>query len=451
MEQAWAAPMTQPSPHAPGSAAAGIPLAPPAGMRDLLPREARARRAIAHIIKERFARFGYDLIATPPFEHAEVLERGLDTLDRREVLRFVDADSGEVALLRPDITPQIARVVATRLADHPPPLRLAYEGHVVRRRRGRARRQRQIAQAGVECIGLPGPDADVEVIELASETLDALGLRDHRIELGLPLLARNALAALPELLRESAAEALARKDVTSLREIALGADLRAPEAKRLIECVSLDGANAIARAKRLFTGERERTALAQLSAVIRALSARGLGERLTLDLGEVRGFGYYTGVRFSLLAEGPGEALGGGGRYDGLVGRFGRDLPATGFGLDLDHVERARAACGILEDASGPARCVVLSRGAGEAARALALRLRAKGGVAALLPSAKLAEAIAFARAWDYDAVLQATSGVVQGVRCADDARERWNELDAANAARLLSWARGARPRRAAR
>ena len=132
-------------------------LAPPAGMRDLLPPEAAERRALVRRISERFTSFGYALVTTPPFEHAEVIERAEGSFDPRDHLRFVDADTGEVALLRPDITPQIARVVATRLGDRPPPYRLAYEGHVVRRRRGRARRQRQIAQVGLECIGVAGP------------------------------------------------------------------------------------------------------------------------------------------------------------------------------------------------------------------------------------------------------------------------------------------------------
>src|SRR6202167_6025908 len=98
----------------------------PAGMRDLLPEEAAARRALARHVLDRFALHGYGLVTLPAFELAEVLERGLGTLDPRDVLRFVEPESGEVAALRPDMTPQIARMIATRLRDRPPPLRIAY-------------------------------------------------------------------------------------------------------------------------------------------------------------------------------------------------------------------------------------------------------------------------------------------------------------------------------------
>src|SRR5580693_7280307 len=106
----------------------------PAGMRDLLPEEAAARRSLARQMLDRFALHGYALVTLPVFEFAEVLERGLGMLDPADVLRFVEPESGEVAALRPDMTPQIARLIATRLRDRPPPLRIAYEGTVLRRR-----------------------------------------------------------------------------------------------------------------------------------------------------------------------------------------------------------------------------------------------------------------------------------------------------------------------------
>lgn len=431
-----------------------MPLAPPAGMRDLLPPSAAARRRLARAIAQSFERWGYELVTTPPFEHEGVIERGLATVDRRELLRFVDADTGEVALLRPDITPQIARVVATRLADRPPPYRLAYEGHVIRRRRGRARRQRQIAQAGIECVGIAGAIADVEVIELASRTLEALGLARHRIELGLSPLARSALAALPEPLRGEAAEALSRKDRSALEAVCVRAGVRGRARAILLDMVGLwGGAEVLAEARRLFGGSatsHDRARLEALGEVHAELVARGLGDRITLDLGEVRGFGYYTGPSFSLLAAGPGEPLGGGGRYDDLLARFGAPFPATGFGLDLDHVEWALASAGIAARDAGPSRIAVRAEGAAEqdAARAAAA-LRGEGATVATLPGADEARALAFARAWGYDAVVtvsRAVSGRKKrsgARRVADGATGRWDvERDAAALAR---WAREAR------
>ncbi|MBC7174291.1 MAG: ATP phosphoribosyltransferase regulatory subunit, partial [Polyangiaceae bacterium] len=151
----------RPSLNTPESVASRIPLAPPTGMRDLLPPASLARLKLRQKLVESFRLFGYELVVTPAFELAEVIEGGIHSLDRRELLRFVEPETGEVALLRPDITPQIARIIATGLRSRPAPFRLYYEGSIFRRRRGRARKQQQISQAGVECVGLPGPDADV--------------------------------------------------------------------------------------------------------------------------------------------------------------------------------------------------------------------------------------------------------------------------------------------------
>src|SRR5262249_12878791 len=129
----------------------------PAGMRDLLPTEAERQISLCRTVLGSFARFGSESVSVPPFEYAEVLEQDMGTLDPTQVLRFVEPETGEVVALRPDMTPQIARLVATRLADAPPPLRLCYEGAVVRRRVERARRERQVQQAGFELVGRGGP------------------------------------------------------------------------------------------------------------------------------------------------------------------------------------------------------------------------------------------------------------------------------------------------------
>jgi len=421
-------------------AAARLPLslAPPAGMRDLLPPEAGARRQLARTVLELFAQYGYELVTTPPFEHADVIERGQGTLDRRDLLRFVDSDTGEVVLLRPDITPQIARVVATRLADRPPPYRLSYEGHVVRRRRGRARRQRQIAQAGVEHVGTPGTLADAEIVALASRALDALGLGGHTIELRLTPVARTALDPVPEAARAEMAEAVARKDRAAVEELAVRAGLGKAAHRTLAGMIELwGGREVLAAARKVFPASRRQ--LQALSDLAHGLAAEGLGDRLAFDLGEVRGFGYYTGPSFVLLAEGPGEPLGGGGRYDDLLARFGAPLPATGFGLDLDNLEWALAAAGGGQTPRGPARLVVC----GTPARALGVlagALRRAGAIVATLPAG--ADGLAFAEGWRYDALLDIGARRVEARRLTDGARARWAR-DSASPAEIAGWAIG--------
>ncbi len=410
-------------------------------MRDLLHPESGARRALSARLLRAFALHGYDLVTTPPFEHAEVLERGLAAVDRRDLLRFVEPETGEVALLRPDITPQIARIVATRLADRPAPWRLCYDGTVIRRRRGRARRQRQIAQCGVECIGVGGPDGDAEVIALAATACRAVGLETFRIELGQVEIGRAALALVPEDVRAAAAEALTQKDGAALDALLRAAGVGDAERARLAALVSLDGpaASTIARARLLLDDAASRLALVDLAAVAERLAALGLGDDVVgVDLGDVRGSSYYTGVRFTVLAEGPGEPVGAGGRYDNLLGRFDAPAPATGFALDLDNLEWALAHSGHPFGTTRPVR-IALAAAEPPVRRAIEDALRTAGIAVAVVPGADEASALAFARAWGYDAALVAGTSGARLLRASDGAM---NELDALDPSAVLALAR---------
>jgi ATP phosphoribosyltransferase regulatory subunit len=368
-------------------------------MRDLVPPEAGQRRALGRTIADVFASFGYAPVSTPPFELESVMLRALEDVDARTLLRFVDAETGEVVMLRPDITPQIARVVASRLRDHPPPLRLSYEGHVVRRRRGRARTQRQIAQAGVECIGVKGTHADVEVIELASRALTAAGLGAHRIELNLTPLTGALLDHVDADLRGEARAALARKDGAAIDRVLRGTPRDVHHGVRAA-LELLGDHEVLPRARRLFSDRTSRALLDELEAIHDALASMSLGAPVGFDLGEARGFGYYTGASFAILAEGPGEPVAVGGRYDDLLGRFGRAMPATGVAIDLDHLDWALGAHAPAPH--GPSTYVL----AGSFKATLSRALRAAGVAIAALPGASLDEARAYATAWSHAGVV---------------------------------------------
>jgi ATP phosphoribosyltransferase regulatory subunit len=304
----------------------------PPGMRDLLPEEAAARRELARKLQERFAVGGYRLVIPPIFELASVLERGLRTDDH---IRFVEPESGEVCVLRPDMTPQIARIVATRFRDRPPPFRLAYEGTVVRRKTSRAKKHRQIPQVGVELLGVADPDGDLELLALAADALsDGVGLRAFTIDLSDAEIVRSLLAPNADDL----ASALARKDEAALADLTKDV----PNGDRIRALAQLHGGReAVEEAVKLLAGTPAEPAALRLRALFEAAHERGLGARLSADPGEVRSLAYYTGMIFSIYAEGPGEPIGGGGRYDDLLGRYGAPMPAVGFGLDLDALEWA--------------------------------------------------------------------------------------------------------------
>ena len=360
-------------------------------MRDLLPEEAAARRALSRTALDRFSLFGYRLVTPPEFELAHVVERGLGTSAAADVLRFIEPESGEVAVLRPDMTPQIARIVATRMRDHTPPFRIAYEGTVVRRRAGRAKKHRQIPQVGVELCGVASESADLELLELAAETLRAVGLARFTIDLSDAGIVRELLADVPAERAPYITDALSAKDESILAELVRGLDTAAP----LLALPRLHGGrDALVEAVEVLGSTRAAAASRRLLRLFDAASAQGLAPFLTADAGEVRGFAYYTGTIFSIYAEGPGEPIGAGGRYDELLARFGAPMAAVGFGLDLDAVAWALRSAG----ATAPSREGVVYVGATDDGRLAALRRRGIAAVAVADPDA----ALAHARSWDH-------------------------------------------------
>lgn len=395
----------------------------PAGMRDLLPEEARRRRALAKRVLDHFALHGFQLVTLPAFEFAGVLERGLGTLDPADVLRFVEPESGEVAALRPDMTPQIARMVATRFAQQPLPIRLCYEGTIVRRRQGRARRHRQVPQAGVELYGVASRDGDLEILRLAASVVKATGLSNFILDLGHASIARTLIDQIPQQIAPEVTLALVQKDASRVEGLLRGpggSAVAAPVAEALVSLPELSGGgeggppadDVFTRAERLLAAAGALAPLHELRMLwdaIRGMPSEGgpvpmlggpeLEPMLRVDLGNVRGFAYYTGPIFHLLAEGPGEPIGAGGRYDDLLGRFHMPMPAVGFALHLDAVARALEAAEVAE--SQPVRVVVA---AGQKSAALVRAFRSLGVAAVVHP--EQSDPIGYASAWQFSHVV---------------------------------------------
>ncbi|MDB4985426.1 MAG: phosphoribosyltransferase regulatory subunit [Myxococcaceae bacterium] len=421
-------------------------------MRDLLPPESHARRKVSEQLQGVFESYGYDLVTTPLFERVEVFERGL-TLDPRDLLRFVEPDGGEVAALRPDITPQIARVVSTRLSDYPPPFRLRYEGTVIRRRRGRARRQRQIAQVGVELVGISGAEGDVEVIRLMADACTAAGLHEFRLELSDVGVGRTLLREQSPGLLALAAESLARKDEAQLESVLTAAGVSAAARTRITALAHLHGGlEVLDEAERIVRGTAAAPHVENLREVARQLVELGFGPKLGVDLGEIRGAAYYTGVSFALFAHGPGEAIASGGRYDQLLAQYGAPQPATGAGIDIENLLAALDHAGLHWRERDEVRFVVtgVAGTPRSVVDAAAQRVRAAGHAAATLsePSSDdpAARARAYARAWAYDVALLVSEREVSAVRSSDgDTRELSCAFTEHDIHALLSWARHTR------
>ena len=254
------------------------------------------------------------------------------------VYRFIGRD-GEVMALRADFTALVAKVVVSRLSKRELPLRLFYSGEVLRYQPPRAGRREELFQIGLEHLGTGGVEADVEVVLVAREALSKLGIDDALFTLGHVGFALELLEGLGDSEKRSAAlDALRRHDHDGLRRIV------GSRAASLAALTTLTGGPEVLEEARRAGGSGE--ALARLEAVVAELSALGLARQIRLDPSEVRDFDYYTGLVFEIHAEGAGLELGGGGRYDSLLGRFGREMPAVGFYLSLDRVSELIAKRG---------------------------------------------------------------------------------------------------------
>ncbi|MBA2793559.1 MAG: ATP phosphoribosyltransferase regulatory subunit [Thermoleophilaceae bacterium] len=323
----------------PASTAAFIHPIPP-GTRDVLPDEMRELRAITEGLRSVFENAGYGEVATPALEYEEVLRTG-DADAAGAGYRTFD-ERGQVMALRSDMTIPIARLVATRFPrTDGEPLRLSYLGNAYRAVKIGTGHQRELLQAGIELIGVAGADRDAEVIALALAALDEVGLARHRVGLGDGALYRTLMAAfeVPDERRGELLACLARRDLVTLGALVRDLGLAKDAYDKLVGFPELRGGPEILdRADGPAAG-----ALDGLRALHAALHDRGVADRVILDLGLVRELDYYTGAVWEVYDPAVGFVLGGGGRYDDLIGRFGASRPACGVALDVQRVHIAQA------------------------------------------------------------------------------------------------------------
>jgi ATP phosphoribosyltransferase regulatory subunit len=313
----------------------------PPGTRDVLPEEMRELRAISSRMRAAFEASGYGEVHTPALEYEEVLRRGEEHAAGARYRTF--DEQGAVLALRSDMTIPIARVVATRYADVAPPLRFCYFSHAWRAVERGVGEPREFLQGGLELIGVGGAVGDAEIVAMTIAGLEEAGLRRHRVGVGDGSLYRTLLRVLGVAEDEHLPmlECLSRRDLVGLEMRAADlAGIGEAERRLIVELPQLRGGREILERADGPVAD----AVEGLRTLYELLAERGVADRVIFDLGLVRQLGYYTGAVFEVYDPAVGFALGGGGRYDDLLGRFGRDLPACGVGLDLQRVHQAQAA-----------------------------------------------------------------------------------------------------------
>lgn len=315
----------------------------PPGTRDILPDEMRELRALSTALLDTFQRYGYGEVWTPTMEYEDVLVQGDDRAAGASYRLF--DENGQVLVLRSDMTIPIARLVATRFSETDGPLRFCYLSHAYRAVTPQRGQQREFLQAGIELIGADAPDGTVEVIEVLSAALDAAGLTRARIGLGDAGLYPGLLAAVG-VGSEPATRvlgALERHDFVDLERQVADLDLPPDRQRTLVAIPQLRGGPGVIERALEIGGDDVRKATQRLRDVAAGVDERRLADRVIFDLGLVRDLGYYTGAIFDVYDPALGHVIGGGGRYDELLGRFGRPRPACGFGLFVERLHVAQA------------------------------------------------------------------------------------------------------------
>ncbi len=308
----------------------------PSGTRDVLPDEMREIRALTDRMHAVFEQAGYGEVHTPALEYESTFERQ-SLAQAAPAYRMFD-EHGSVLVLRPDMTIPIARLVATRYGQVEPPMRFCYTAFAYRGVRPQRGQSREFLQAGVELIGAPGAAGTAEMLTVLCAALDAAGLRDYRVGLGDSSLYPSLLEAfgVQQPQRERILAELAAGDFVGVEEEIRALGLADDDRAMLLRLARtrggpdlLDGLSG--RLHEVLGGMRE----------VHQRLGPDVAARVIFDLGLVRSLGYYTGAVFQVYDPSYGMPIGSGGRYDELLGTFGRPLPAVGFAINVERLHIA--------------------------------------------------------------------------------------------------------------
>jgi ATP phosphoribosyltransferase regulatory subunit len=309
----------------------------PGGVQDYLPDEYYNKRKIEDKIRKSFFLNGYNEIQTPTLEFFDVFSQGKASMEQEQMFKLFDPE-GRILVLRPDITMPIARIVGTKLKDSLLPLRLSYFGNVYRYEEFQSCKQREVAQAGIELVGVEKPEADAEVIAIAIETFLDLGLKEFQIDIGQVEFLKGLIeeAGLSAEQAENIRSLIDQKNMLAL-EILLNDLPISQDIKNILYSLPQlygDG-DMLKGATGLSNNPRCEAAIDNINQVYKILKGYGFQQYISFDLGMVQSFNFYTGIIFRGITKELGYPICGGGRYDRLVSEFGYDLPATGFAMGI--------------------------------------------------------------------------------------------------------------------
>ena len=359
------------------------------GVRDIYGLEYAKKLKLEAVVHKTMKLYGYQDIQTPTFEFFDVFSKEIGTTSSKDLYKFSDQE-GNTLVLRPDFTPSVARCAAKYQMEEVKPIRLCYQGNTFSNTLSLQGKLKEVTQTGVELIGDASVEADGEMISLVVEALKNTGLKDFQVSIGE---AEYFKGICEEVGFDSETEATLRdyisgKNYFGVQEILKTSHISETQKNTILKINDLFGNHQVLEeARKLVTNSRSLQALDRLSALYQVLVTYGVESYISFDLGMLSKYNYYTGVIFRAYTYGVGDAIVKGGRYDDLIGRFGKSAPAIGFMIVIDDLLNAINRQKIEVSLEKKSCLVIYQPESFQSALQLVQKIRLKGFAAELVPS----------------------------------------------------------------
>ena len=321
----------------------------PEGVRDLYGKEYAAKLVLQDKVMKSIQLYGYENIQTPTFEFFDVFSEEIGTTSSRELYKFFDKD-GNTLVLRPDFTPSMARCAAKYFMEQNVPIRFCYSGNTFINNNNLQGKLKELTQMGAELIGDDSVYADAEMIMMVIDTLRLAGLTRFQVSIGEVEYFKGICenAGINSETEREIRDFISEKNFFAAEELMIEKGISETDREAILQVREFyQVEETLSKAKELASNDMSRNAIARLEALYELLKAYGVEEYVSFDLGMLSKFHYYTGVIFKAYTYGVGDAIVTGGRYDTLLGKFGKDAAAIGFMVLIDDLMEALYRQGI--------------------------------------------------------------------------------------------------------
>jgi ATP phosphoribosyltransferase regulatory subunit len=384
----------------------------PEGVRDIYNSECATKLMLQNNLHHVLEHYGFRDIQTPSFEFFDIFNQERGTVASKDMYKFFDRD-GNTLVLRPDITPSIARCAAKYYKEEELPIRLCYIGNTFINNTSYQGKLKEATQLGAELINDDSIEADAEMLALTIECLLKSGLKEFQLEIGDADFFRSLVEEAGFLDEEEITklrQLIAKKNMFGVEEMVLSKDMSKELKAIFLKLSELFGTlDVLSYAKELTTNSRAVNAIERLEKLYEIMKEYGYENYVSFDLGMLSQYNYYTGIIFKAYTYGTGDAVATGGRYDNLVGQFGKEAPAIGLAIVIDQLMLALSRQKLLQEPEAQDTLILYQKSYRKQAVALANHFR-KDGINTILQKSndemKLEAYLSFAKRMNIGGIL---------------------------------------------